>query len=117
MHTADRQLLLEVLLHVADLSNCAKPFKFSKIWGERVVTEFFQQGDKEASIGLPVSPFTRRSPHALEQSQIAFIQHIVRPMMELVVQKVPETAHLLAHLDRNLKTWQELLKEALPPPE
>eukprot|EP00299_Pterocystis_sp_00344_P016671 c8363_g1_i3.p1 GENE.c8363_g1_i3~~c8363_g1_i3.p1 ORF type:complete len:555 (+),score=121.54 c8363_g1_i3:33-1667(+) len=112
MNTAKRQLLLEQLLHLADLSNSAKPFRFAKPWGERVVTEFFAQGDQELLRGLPQSAMTGRSPNALEKLQIAFIQHIVKPTLELTVQKVPEAQLLLQHAIDNIHNWHECMRES-----
>ena len=58
---------------------------------------------------MTVSALTARSPKALEKTQIATIQHIVRPAVELIAQKVPETQMILDLLDKNLSSWQELV--------
>lgn len=39
----DRVLLLEMLLHTADISNPAKPFLLSKKWADKVTEEFYAQ--------------------------------------------------------------------------
>jgi hypothetical protein len=39
----DRPLLLNMLVHLSDLANPARPFRFAAAWAERVVTEFLMQ--------------------------------------------------------------------------
>ena len=43
------------------------------------MTEFFWQGDLEASLGLPVSAFFNRHTTSVAQCQIGFINIIIRP--------------------------------------
>lgn len=40
----------------------------------------FSQGDEEASLGLPISPFMDRSAPQLAKLQESFITHIVGPL-------------------------------------
>ena len=57
----DERLVCEFLVHCADISNPTRSFKVSKIWAERVVDEFFEQGDLEKRKHLTVSPNMDRS--------------------------------------------------------
>ena len=41
-----RNLLLKLLLHSADVSNPAKPWKVCHFWALRILNEFFWQGDQ-----------------------------------------------------------------------
>ena len=47
--------LLKNLFHSADISNQIRKFPIAKEWSKRVINEFFDQGDKERSMGLPIS--------------------------------------------------------------
>uniref|UniRef100_A0A8C2SJ78 Phosphodiesterase n=1 Tax=Capra hircus TaxID=9925 RepID=A0A8C2SJ78_CAPHI len=49
-------------------------------WTEGIVNEFYEQGDEEASLGLPISPFMDRSAPQLANLQESFISHIVGPL-------------------------------------
>jgi hypothetical protein len=40
---ADRQLLMNVLIHSADISNPVLEFKLAKIWSDAVILEFNKQ--------------------------------------------------------------------------
>ena len=45
-------------------------------------TEFFEQGDLEAKLKLPVTPFMDRKTASVPKQQIGFYNFIVRPMYE-----------------------------------
>lgn len=53
----DKLDLLSLILHSADLSNSTRPQEYSQKWTARVTEEFFNQGDKERELGLPISNF------------------------------------------------------------
>ena len=65
----DRALLPGLLLHVADVSNPAKPTPLAAGWALCVLEEFFYQGDVERSLGLPLSPGFDRDTTSVEGSQ------------------------------------------------
>ena len=67
------------LLHAADLSNPCRPFGLARRWAERVLEEFFAQGDRERAEGLPVSPLCARDGTLMAASQIGFIGFVVLP--------------------------------------
>ena len=56
----ERRFILMWLVHLCDISNCAKSLKSGKKWAIRVMTEFFKQGDRERSMGLNVSAMMDR---------------------------------------------------------
>jgi hypothetical protein len=60
------------MLHCSDLSNPTKPLKIYQSWTDRVMNEFFQQGDRELSEGLEVSPMCDRHNASIEKSQVRF---------------------------------------------
>lgn len=45
-----------------------------------MIVPFFLQGDEEAHLGLPISPFMDRSAPQLAKLQESFITHIVGPL-------------------------------------
>lgn len=58
------------MLHCSDLSNPTKPLNIYQKWTDRVMNEFFQQGDRELSEGLEVSPMCDRHNASIEKSQV-----------------------------------------------
>ena len=57
----DRLFVLRVILHAADVGNPVKPLKTYAKWADRVLRAFFAQGEKEKSLGIPVSPMMDRN--------------------------------------------------------
>jgi 3'5'-cyclic nucleotide phosphodiesterase len=49
-------------------------------WAERVLEEFFAQGDTERRRGMPQSPMMDRHATSPAMSQIGFMEFIVAPM-------------------------------------
>lgn len=104
-------------LHAADVSNPAKEIDMCKTWADRIMREFYQQGDKERELQLPVSVgYDRENPIPVEKMQAGFIIGIVRPLFHALCQ-LPrvELAHCMTHLDDNLRFWQCELARNQPP--
>lgn len=70
----DRTFAMALLLHAADISNPAKPLEIQEKWAHKVMQEFFRQGDREAELGLPISPGFDRKTASLPSSQLNFIE-------------------------------------------
>ena len=68
----DRIQVLQNMVHCADLSNPTKPLAAYKLWVERIMEEFFQQGDKERAAGMDISPMCDRYNATIEKSQVRF---------------------------------------------
>ncbi|XP_047666125.1 calcium/calmodulin-dependent 3',5'-cyclic nucleotide phosphodiesterase 1B-like isoform X2 [Tachysurus fulvidraco] len=80
----DKPKALSLILHAADISHPAKPWSLHSRWTPRLMEEFFTQGDKEAELGLSISPLCDRHNTPVSQSQIAFIEFIVEPTFSLI---------------------------------
>ncbi|XP_067902410.1 cGMP-inhibited 3',5'-cyclic phosphodiesterase 3B isoform X8 [Heterodontus francisci] len=76
----DRLLVCQVCIKLADINGPAKMRELHLQWTEGIVNEFYEQGDEEASLGLPISPFMDRSSPQLAKLQESFITHIVGPL-------------------------------------
>lgn len=71
------------------------------------MTEFFWQGDLEASLGLPVSAFFNRHTTSVAQCQIGFINIIIRPFYVEVRKLLGDECQVcLDELDLNLQAWE-----------
>jgi hypothetical protein len=60
----------------SDVSNPTKAWPIYEQWTERVLQEFFMQGDAEKLMGLPVSPYYDRETIFVPGSQLGFIEFI-----------------------------------------
>ena len=110
----DLELICSLALHAADISNPGKPFPIAKAWTRRVMTEFFNQGDKERERDYPISPMCDRTKPAVPDSQCGFIKFVVRPTFVFLVSIVPELEKsVVVHLDKNFDLWSDLRSKTL----
>lgn len=59
----------------------SKPWEYYLNWTERLITEFYVQGDRERDMGFTVTPMLDRSkPTPLPKFQAGFINAIVMPL-------------------------------------
>ena len=100
--------VLTFLLHMADISNPAKPSPMFITWADRCLEEFFNQGDKEAELFFPISPLCNRSGTERSQSQIGFIQFVIKPAFVVLGKLIPFVdSDVLPIIDQNLEYWQK----------
>ncbi|XP_072000884.1 cGMP-inhibited 3',5'-cyclic phosphodiesterase 3A-like [Engystomops pustulosus] len=76
----DRLLVCQMCIKLADINGPAKSEELHLQWTQGIVNEFYEQGDEEVSLGLPISPFMDRSAPQLAKLQESFITHIVGPL-------------------------------------
>ena len=100
--------VLIFILHMADISNPAKDDPMFKLWTDRCLDEFFEQGDKERGMGVPISPNCDRNTVRRHDSQIGFIKFVVKPAYEVLGDILPAVKeNILPVIDNNLKYWEE----------
>jgi len=102
---ANRRLVLNTLLHGADISNACKPWNICQQWADRVLGEFFLQGDKERELGIPMGMLNDREKVNRPSSQVAFIDFFVAPFNSAHVQILPPLWELTVFLRLNLQRW------------
>lgn len=85
-NVGDKKLLLKMILHTCDVSNPSKDREIMLKWTERVVEEFFVQGDLEKQLSLAVSPFMDRETIVLKKMQVGFADFIVAPLFNVWAQ-------------------------------
>lgn len=69
------------MVHCADLSNPTKPLPLYRQWTERIMEEFFRQGDKERERGMEISAMCDKHTASVEKSQVillVFVGHRVQ---------------------------------------
>jgi len=105
--------LLETMLHAADISNPCKPHEQMLKWTELVLLEFWNQGDEERRLGLPVSPLCDREAGraAVPKGQLGFINFVIRPFYSLIVELMPQAQEATDNLALTLAFWEERDRE------
>lgn len=99
----NQQLILNQVVHTADLSNPAKIKSVFDKWTDLVYQEFFAQGDIERSLNMPISPLCDRKIVKIAKSQVGFIQYVVISQFELMLEIIPEISFYKDALLNNLE--------------
>jgi hypothetical protein len=110
---ADRDVLLKTVLHAADISNPAKPWEVAKKWSALINEEFFNQGDKERELGLPLSPNFDRATTKPAKLGLNFIDFIVAPLFVALSVIIPDMTLCCELLQGNRTRWQAMLEDDL----
>lgn len=103
-----KQLVMNELVHIADISNPTKKFKIYKRWVDRVFEEFFTQGDREKELGLPISMLCDRDTTNIPNSQIFFINFFVKELIVTFQDICPRFKELYDEAEANIKHWEKL---------
>ncbi|XP_075403024.1 3',5'-cyclic-AMP phosphodiesterase 4A isoform X2 [Tenrec ecaudatus] len=116
---ADRIQVLRNMVHCADLSNPTKPLELYRQWTDRIMAEFFQQGDRERERGMEISPMCDKHTASVEKSQVGFIDYIVHPLWETWADLVhPDAQGILDTLEDNRDWYYSAIRQSpSPPPE
>ncbi|XP_072450495.1 3',5'-cyclic-AMP phosphodiesterase 4C-like isoform X3 [Chiloscyllium punctatum] len=112
---SDRIQVLQNMVHCADLSNPTKPLHLYRIWVDKIMLEFFQQGDQERARGMEISPMCDKHTASIEKSQVGFIDFIVHPLWETWADLVyPDAKEILDNLEDN-RDWFDSMIPHSPP--
>ncbi|XP_064493412.1 3',5'-cyclic-AMP phosphodiesterase 4C isoform X1 [Pseudopipra pipra] len=116
---SDRIQVLQSMVHCADLSNPTKPLELYRQWTDRIMVEFFRQGDREREKGMEISPMCDKHTASVEKSQVGFIDFIAHPLWETWADLVhPDAQELLDTLEDNREWYQSMIRRSpSPPPE
>ena len=74
------------------------------------MTEFFEQGDKERHLGLPISPLMNRdqTKEQLAHSQSGFLEFVCQPLYDAWCKFAPEYEFIIQNLEANKRMWTEM---------
>ena len=102
---------LSFIIHAADISNPTKPLNIYKEWAQRCVDEFFNQGDLEKKLGLPISFNCDRNTVNLAQSQLGFMDVIVSPLFNVLNEYFPQLSFTHENLKNNHDYYKNIKEE------
>jgi cAMP-specific phosphodiesterase 4 len=107
----ERLLAIKMAMKTADLGYLTKGKELVLTWTERVLAEFFAQGELEKQRGLPVSFGCDRETTPLPESQLGFYNFMVQPLYEAMALVVPMDKQL-ANLEEMRQYWQAEAEKA-----
>ena len=105
------QYQLNFITHIADIFHNYKKFEISLKWVELLSNEFWNQGDKEKKLGLPISFLCDRDNIDVPKSQIGFITSFIIPSMEEFVDVNIKFNIFINNATDNLNKWKKLQNE------
>uniref|UniRef100_A0A4W3H5E5 Phosphodiesterase n=1 Tax=Callorhinchus milii TaxID=7868 RepID=A0A4W3H5E5_CALMI len=112
---SDRIQVLQNMVHCADLSNPTKPLELYRKWVDKIMVEFFYQGDQEQERGMDISPMCDKHSASVEKTQVSFIDYIVHPLWETWADLVhPDAQNLLDALEDNREWFQSMIPHSPP---
>eukprot|EP01031_Cornospumella_fuschlensis_P034320 gene34320-41535_t len=109
----DALSIMKAIVHTADISNPAKTWSLSKRWSDKVVEEFFAQGDREKKESLPVSMNCDRLTTNQDELSINFTDFIVAPFYFSITKLLPRVMKACRYLEDNRDRWDSMLKQRL----
>jgi len=102
---SDKLLALNVVLHACDIANPAKELNIYLYWTERVLAEYFAQGDQEKALGFPVSMLMDRKSTNIAKCQVGFIDILVFPLFDELQKVLPPLGLCCDLLESNKRFW------------
>eukprot|EP00998_Keelungia_sp_KM082_P007025 NODE_323_length_2090_cov_77.489047_g317_i0.p1 GENE.NODE_323_length_2090_cov_77.489047_g317_i0~~NODE_323_length_2090_cov_77.489047_g317_i0.p1 ORF type:complete len:653 (+),score=180.14 NODE_323_length_2090_cov_77.489047_g317_i0:69-2027(+) len=104
----DQRLALSIAIKMADISNCGRPSNLYLEWAQKIADEFYNQGDVEAKLKYPISPFMDKRNDKVDfpKGQISFMNYIVIPLFEAGAQFLPKLEFTVKRIQENKEYWQ-----------
>ena len=110
----DRALLVDSMIHLADLSNPVVPFRISEKWADLIVAEYYDQHLAEKKLGLPSQPFMTKHPDdrgAKAQLEVNFIDFVVMPIWTVMSEFFVGLKGRVSELKVNRQLWVDMKAE------
>ena len=107
----EQQILLDYLIHMADLGHNCKKFDISVIWIQLLCEEFWAQGDQERERGLPISFMCDRNNIDVPASQIGFLRGFILSSFDTLVEMFPKLQFTIDNAENNIKQWTKFQNE------
>ena len=107
----EQQILLNYLIHMADLGHNCKKFEISIEWIKLLTEEFWRQGDQERAKGLPISFLCDRQKIDVPASQIGFLRGFILSSFDCLVAIFPELKYTIDNAEDNISRWTKLQDE------
>ena len=107
----EQQILLDYLIHMADLGHNCKKFDISVIWIQLLCEEFWAQGDQERERGLPISFMCDRNNIDVPASQIGFLRGFILSSFDTLVEMFPKLQFTIDNAENNIKRWTKFQSE------
>jgi len=110
-------LMLNNILHSADVSNPCRAWEVTHAWAHLVLEEFFAQGDQEKMLGVPVQFLNDRDKLNRPNSQIGFLEFMIAPFFAAQIRLMHGLHEYGDNLQINISNWEGLWEDEVKPEE
>ena len=104
----EQQILLNYLIHMADLGHNCKKFEICVKWIELLTEEFWAQGDKEKEKGLTISFLCDRNKIDVPGSQVSFLRGFIISSFDCLADIFPKLKYTMENAQNNIERWKKL---------
>ena len=110
---ADRQLLMNLVVHSSDLSGQVMDISVASVWEDKVTSEFIAQALAEEELKLPVSEFMRglTDTNIRFKNHLNFIDFVMSPLWTTVATALPPMKQCVVTLNHNRRVYAERISK------
>ena len=103
----DKQLCMQLVFHLADISNTTKRWNICQTWIDLLFEEFFLQGDLERDLNQPITYLMDRETVNIAKSQHGFIDFMIAPSWVVLISMLPNLRDLQLTIKENRQHWTD----------
>lgn len=109
----DRQFMIDLLTHSADLSAQVLPYEMARAWEDRLTQEFIHQSAMEETLGLPISTFMQglADPAVRFKAHLNYLDYIASPLWMGVAELLPPLSICVRNLLDNRKRFMRFIPQ------
>lgn len=108
----NKDFIMEILLHAADISNPAKTFRIYGCWVDRIMEEFYALGDLEKANNVALTDIFKRG-NSRAKVQHGFLKYFVQPLFVSINGNIDgiNVNKMLQNIQHNMDHWEKLMNE------
>lgn len=108
----NKDFIMEILLHAADISNPSKSFRIYGKWVDCVMMEFYLLGDKEKKENVQLTEIFKRG-NSRAKVQHGFLKYFVEPLFVEIDKNIDgiDFSKQIANIQFNMNHWKKLMKD------
>eukprot|EP01029_Cantina_marsupialis_P027344 TRINITY_DN761_c0_g1_i1.p1 TRINITY_DN761_c0_g1~~TRINITY_DN761_c0_g1_i1.p1 ORF type:complete len:639 (+),score=172.10 TRINITY_DN761_c0_g1_i1:350-2266(+) len=109
----DKLLIMKMALKMCDISHPLRKWEVHKQFASRVLEEFWEQGEEEKKLGMPLSPMSDRENTDIPKAQTGFFNVFVEPLAAELLDFLDISQQFSCfetNLRHNKSMWEDMSK-------